>query len=101
MAMKKTSGGDSPLRQGAGKSFWTLPIFGSTAASDRDVFWKSDRVFRFFPSGVFIGEGASSEVVLVGLTDGAVMMVWELLLQSSATATENFYSQVDVGMCSK
>jgi hypothetical protein len=51
MAMKKTSGGDSPLRQGAGKSFWTLPIFGSTAAVDRDVFWKSDRVFRFFPSG--------------------------------------------------
>jgi hypothetical protein len=62
MAMKKTSGGDSPLRQGAGKSFWTLPIFGSTAVADRDVFWKSDRVFRFFPSGVFIGEGASSEV---------------------------------------
>jgi hypothetical protein len=26
MAMKKTSGGDSPLRQVAGKSFWTLPI---------------------------------------------------------------------------
>ena len=51
MAMKKTSGGDSPLRQGAGKSFWTLPIFGSTAAVDRDVFWKSDRVLRFFPSG--------------------------------------------------
>jgi hypothetical protein len=51
MAMKKTSGGDSPLRQGAGKSFWTLPIFGSTAAADRDVFWKIDRVLRFFPSG--------------------------------------------------
>jgi hypothetical protein len=51
MAMKKTSGGDSPLRQGAGKSFSTLPIFGSTAAADRDVFWKSDRVFRFFQSG--------------------------------------------------
>jgi hypothetical protein len=51
MAMKKTPGGDSPLRQGAGKSFWTLPIFGSTAAADHDVFWKSDRVFRFFPSG--------------------------------------------------
>jgi hypothetical protein len=51
MAMKKTSGGDSPLRQGAGKSFWTLPIFGSTAAVDRDVFWKSDRVLRFFSSG--------------------------------------------------
>jgi hypothetical protein len=51
MAMKKTSGGDSPLRQGAGKSFWTLPIFGSTAAVDPDVFWKSDRVLRFFLSG--------------------------------------------------
>jgi hypothetical protein len=51
MAMKKTSGGDSPLWQGAGKSFWTLSIFGLTAAVDRDVFWKSDRVFRFFPSG--------------------------------------------------
>jgi hypothetical protein len=38
MAMKKTSGGDSPLQQGAGRSFWTLPIFGSTAADDRDVF---------------------------------------------------------------
>jgi hypothetical protein len=51
MAMKKTSGGDSPLRQGAGKSFWTLPIFGSMAAADRDVSWKSDRVFRFFLLG--------------------------------------------------
>jgi hypothetical protein len=26
MMMKKASGGDSPLRQGAGKSFWTLLI---------------------------------------------------------------------------
>jgi hypothetical protein len=26
MVMKKASDGDSPLRQGAGKSFWTLPI---------------------------------------------------------------------------
>jgi hypothetical protein len=62
MAMKKTFGGDSPLRQGAGKSFWTLPMFGSMAAADRDVFWKIDRVLRFYASGVFIGEGASSEV---------------------------------------
>jgi hypothetical protein len=38
MAMKKTSGGDSPLLQGARKSFWTLPIFRSMAAADRDVF---------------------------------------------------------------
>jgi hypothetical protein len=51
MAMKKTSSGDSPLRQGAGKSFWTLPVFGSTAAVDRDLFWKIDRVLRFFLSG--------------------------------------------------
>jgi hypothetical protein len=49
--MKKTSGGDSPLWQGAGKSFWTLPIFRSTAAAYRDVFWKIDRVFRFFSLG--------------------------------------------------
>jgi hypothetical protein len=26
MVMKKVSGDDSPLRQGAEKSFWTLPI---------------------------------------------------------------------------
>jgi hypothetical protein len=26
MVMKKASSGDSPLRQGTGKSFWTLPI---------------------------------------------------------------------------
>jgi hypothetical protein len=43
MAMKKTSGGDSPLRQGARKSFWTLPIFRSMAAADCNVFWKIDR----------------------------------------------------------
>jgi hypothetical protein len=28
MVMKKAFGDDSPLRQGAGKSFWTLPISG-------------------------------------------------------------------------
>jgi hypothetical protein len=38
MMMKKTSDGDSPLRQDAGKSFWTLPIFGSMVAADRDMF---------------------------------------------------------------
>jgi hypothetical protein len=43
MSIKKTSGGDSHLRQGAGKSFWTLPIFGSTAAMNHDVFWRIDR----------------------------------------------------------
>jgi hypothetical protein len=68
MAMKKTSGGDFPLPQGARKSFWTLPIFGSTMTADRDVFWKIDRVLRFSRQGVFIGEGASSEVDQGGLT---------------------------------
>jgi hypothetical protein len=38
MAMKKTSDGDSPLWQGAGKSFWTLPIFRSTVVADCDMF---------------------------------------------------------------
>jgi hypothetical protein len=68
MAMKKTSGGDSPLRQGAGKSFWTLPISSRRQRRIAMCFWKSDRVFRFFPSGVFIGEGAASEVGQGGLT---------------------------------
>jgi hypothetical protein len=52
MAMKKTSGGNSPLRQGAGKSFWTLPILGRRWRWIAICFWKSDWVFRFFPSGV-------------------------------------------------
>jgi hypothetical protein len=51
MVMKKTSGGDSPLRQGAGKSFWTLPISGRQWRWIAMCFWKSDRVFRFFPLG--------------------------------------------------
>jgi hypothetical protein len=62
MAMKKTSGGDSPLRQGAGKSFWTLPISGRRRRQIAIYFWKIDRVLRFFPSGVFIVEGAASKV---------------------------------------
>jgi hypothetical protein len=51
MAMKKTSGGDSPLRQGAGKSFWTLPISGRRRWRIAMCFWKIDWVLRFFPSG--------------------------------------------------
>jgi hypothetical protein len=38
MAMKKTSGGDSSLWQGAGKSFLDPSDLGSTTAVDRDVF---------------------------------------------------------------
>jgi hypothetical protein len=70
MAMKKTSGGDSPLWQDAGKSFWTLPIAGRRRRRIAMCFWKIDRVFRFFLSGVFIGEGAASEVVQGALTTG-------------------------------
>jgi hypothetical protein len=51
MAMKKTSGGDSPLQQGAGKIFWTLPISGRRRRRVTMYFWKIDRVFRFFPLG--------------------------------------------------
>jgi hypothetical protein len=51
MAMKKTSSGDSPLRQGAGKSFWTLPILGRQRRRIAMCFWKIDWVSRFFPSG--------------------------------------------------
>jgi hypothetical protein len=51
MVMKKTSGGDSPLWQGARKSFWTLPILGQRRRRIAMCFWKIDRVFRFFPTG--------------------------------------------------
>jgi hypothetical protein len=51
MAMKKISGGDSPLRQGTGKSFWTLPISGRRWRRIAMCFWKIDQGFRFFPSG--------------------------------------------------
>jgi hypothetical protein len=65
--MKKTSGGDFPLRQGAGKSFWTLPISGRRRRRIAMCFWKIDRVFRFFPSGGLYSEGAASEVDQGGL----------------------------------
>jgi hypothetical protein len=70
MAMKKTSGGDSLLRQGAGKSFWTLPISGQWR---RWITMYSRKVIGFLGfsrRGVFIGEGVASEVDLVGLTTG-------------------------------
>jgi hypothetical protein len=105
MAMKKTSGGDSPLRQGARKSFWTLPIFGSTAVVDRDVFWKGDRALGFSCRGVFIGEGATSGVGRGAITHrgrgqgpgraallcGALMAPLRLLF-SSLEASVNFWT---------
>jgi hypothetical protein len=68
MAMKKTSGGDSPLRQGAGKSFWTLPISGRRRRGSRCVSGKLIGFLGFSRWGVFIDEGAASEVDQGGLT---------------------------------
>jgi hypothetical protein len=68
MAMKKTSGGDSPLWQGAGKSFWTLPILGRRWQRIAMCFWKIDWDLGFSRRGVFIGEGVASQVDQGGLT---------------------------------
>jgi hypothetical protein len=70
MEMKKTSGGDSPLRQGAGKSFWTLSILGRwrwwiTMCSRKVIGY-----LGFSRRGVFTGEGAMSEVAPGLLTPG-------------------------------
>jgi hypothetical protein len=62
MAMKKTSGGDSPLRQGAGNSFWTLLILGRQRLWIAMYSAKVVGSLGFSHRGVFIGEGASSEV---------------------------------------
>jgi hypothetical protein len=70
MAMKKTSGGDSPLRQGAGKSFWTLLILGRRRRRITVYSRKVIGSLGFSRRGVFMGEGAASEVDLVGLTIG-------------------------------
>jgi hypothetical protein len=68
MAMKKTSGGDSPLRQGARKSFWTLPISGRRRRRIAMYSGKVIGYLGFSRRGVFIGEGASSEVDRGGQT---------------------------------
>jgi hypothetical protein len=70
MAMKKTFGGDSPLWQGAGKSFRTLPISGQRRRRIAMYSGKVIGCLGFSHRGVFIGEGAASEVDLVGLTTG-------------------------------
>jgi hypothetical protein len=50
MVMKKASGGDSPLRQGAEKSFWTSRSRIDEGGGLQYVFWKIDRVLRVFSS---------------------------------------------------
>jgi hypothetical protein len=61
MVMKKASGGDSPLRQGVGKSFWTLPISRRRWRWLAVFFMEIDRSFRFSRRGEYIGGKAASE----------------------------------------
>jgi hypothetical protein len=49
MAMKKASGDDSPLRQGARKSFWTLPIPGRRRRWLTVLFMDGGSRLRVFP----------------------------------------------------
>jgi hypothetical protein len=72
MTMKKTAGGDSPLQQGAGKSFWTLPISGQRRRRIAMYSRKVIGCFGFSRRGAFIGEGAVSEVAQGGLTTRGV-----------------------------
>jgi hypothetical protein len=58
----QTSGGDSPLWQDDGKSFWTHPISGRRR---RRIAMYSGKVIGYLGFSrweVFIGEGAASEV---------------------------------------
>jgi hypothetical protein len=49
MAMKKASDDDSPLWQGAGKSFWTLPISGRRRWQFTVLFVDGCSCLRVFP----------------------------------------------------
>jgi hypothetical protein len=49
MAMKKASDDDSPLRQGAGKSFWTLPISSRRRRRLTVLFMDDGSLLGFFP----------------------------------------------------
>jgi hypothetical protein len=58
MVMKKASGDDSPLRQGAGKSFWTPRSRDDDGGGLQYVSWKSVRPLRVFPSkGIYRRKG--------------------------------------------
>jgi hypothetical protein len=50
MVMKNASGGDSPLWQGAGKSFWTLSISRRQRRRPAVCFLEKSSGFRVFPS---------------------------------------------------
>jgi hypothetical protein len=59
--MVKAFDGDSPLRQGAGKSFWILPISRQMMAAACSIFrGKLIKGFRFSHRGEYIGGRAAS-----------------------------------------
>jgi hypothetical protein len=71
MVMKKASGGDSPLRQGAGKSFWTLPISRRRRRLTYSMFQgKIIGCLDFSRRGEYIGGRAASGGGPGGITPG-------------------------------
>jgi hypothetical protein len=58
MVMKKYSGDDSPLRQGAGKSFWTSRTRVNDGGDLRYVSWKHVQALRVFAmKGIYRRKG--------------------------------------------
>jgi hypothetical protein len=60
MVMKKASGGDSPLQQGAGKRFWTLLIASTMVAAYSMFSGKEFGPLGFSRRGDYIGGRAMS-----------------------------------------
>jgi hypothetical protein len=85
MAMNKTSGGDSPLRQGAGKSFWTLPISGQRRRRIAMYSGKVIGCLGFSRRGVFIGEGQRQKWARWPSPQGGVARGWAACPGGEAT----------------
>jgi hypothetical protein len=60
MMMKKASGGDSPLRQGAGKTSGPSRSRVDDAGGLQYIFWKMDQVLGLSHRGEYIGRRAMS-----------------------------------------
>jgi hypothetical protein len=110
MVMKKASGGDSPLRQGAGKSFWTLPIsrrrrqwlavcfleksLGLRVFSSRRIYRQKGDV-RGGPGAHTIarrGQGVACAMALCGCPLGPLHLCFRLRLMSEKIGTSAFVS---------
>jgi hypothetical protein len=77
MVMKKASDGDSPLWQGAGKSFWTLPISHQRRWRLAVCFMEIDRGSLGFPiEGNIQVEGQRQEVDQGGSPPGGAARAW-------------------------